>query len=634
MARVRTLREYSTIEAREMTQLAINQGVKQIANNPTYSKSLIEVIGDNVKVWFDNNNGPLTYEALEAMANEAGFSIVEGVTPDDRAKQTLENRPELVKEYTDASGTDRTYAMVGFGMDIELSSIPELADRAYRNGMNEFPDIRVLPTILANEVKQYRDPKSTAVGTWYDQTTQLWKIPTLAWSPAWITYNATGNALMAQFSAGKSPVQVVKRLIELKNTANELGNTRGNMLENVVPERLNVSNQSWEQQSATRRTMQGDQSQTKTGRALDFATNPDRSAVGRATTFMYNQNAFVDNWLKSAVYLEELDRRLPAVPKTLLNPDGSLIPTDKMTEPQLAQLADLDKGSQVAQEKAVKATLNTMGDFTRLSPWERKYIKRALPFWPWLRHQTSMALRMPLSSPLRFAFLASLDNIIGQDNDPNEVQSLMGRFMQVGNSLIPLSAANPFASGLTAFANPQGEGGDIFTLKNLYGSANPIPKFAITALTGITGQGKSGSRPFDERSMDGSGKERMEGPVSRGFSGLLDRDFGKVQDSIGEFAYQALGQTAPTRGIRNLILSSPALGGDQRPRYDSGKVIENAQNRSENLATQIGNTFRIPGMPRDISYQLQKAKERDAELEYEELLKRQERRISDARAGN
>lgn len=616
-ARVRSLREYSRIEAREMTNLAVGEGIRQISVDPRYSASLLDIIGDRVNQWIEDARGPLTWRDMNEMLQAEGYAIIEDsmtdlreIKQEVRFEQGLEvgqvPQPDgTTRPNIDPSGTERTGAIMGSGRNIELNEIPDPSARNYRNGLDEFPDVRVVPQRLAEQLDLYKNYESGRFLTWLDQTTQMWKIPTLAWSPKWIIYNTTGNLLMATFSAGMSPARLVSSLSRINNARMEMGNPLNKgAFDGLVPDRLETSGLSWEEQAASGK--QADV-ETKTGRIVDWMSNPERSRMGRATTAMYGANSFVDNWLKTAVYLDQLDKRLPEVPKDLLNPDGTLRNTFEMTPDELSRLGELDDAAAAAVNDSTRAALNTMGDFTRLTPFERNIVKRFFPFYPWLRHQTSMTFRMPIGSPLRFAFMASLDNIIG-DDDQTEVGKLASRLWSTPFGDIDMTPASPFGTGgLTAFADTSGgQAGKVISSEGIIGSLNPVVKYPFSTI-GFDSRGGEISRPYEYRDKikTGFGSTPRYGPLNR----LLDLD---VKGALGESAYQAAAQFGPTRGIRDVLLSAPAFpGGEPRARWESGDTISGIPNEQRNLPLQIMDALRIPA-PRDETYRKNIAAANDA----------------------
>tara|TARA_R110000803_G_scaffold56935_2_gene114531 strand:+ start:3037 stop:9210 length:6174 start_codon:yes stop_codon:yes gene_type:complete len=623
--RVNTLREYALIEAREMTNLALDNGVRRIAADPTYSSSMLDIIKDRVVQYLSEGQGrDITFGQMEEWLGEAGYTIIKNTTEDATSRPVTrfgDIGPQ--QSVMDEAGTPRTYAYDGTGLNLELDAIPDITERTWRNGFAEFPDVRVMDKKMAAQVGQFQRPLSGPYLTAFDQTTQLWKTATLAWSAAWVTYNAIGNALMATFSAGMSPYQIAYNLEQLRQAGSAANKADGGTgkwtiakgltgiadpTSSLVPARLGTHGLSWTERQST---MMLGSTDTRLGRAVDYFANSDRSWWGSVTERMYALNEFTDNMFRSAVYLDQLQKRLPEIPKDLLNPNGTL--RDNLNPTEQTQLTDIGTKAQEASDLAVKASLNTMGDFTRLTPFERDYVKRAMPFYPWLRHQTAMIYRIPMSNPLRFAFMASLDNIIGQDEDPTFLESLLSGFAMTGPaSGIALRSASPFKfGGLTAFSDSGESGNGVgYSPENVFSAVNPLGKLPLTLGFGISSSGGDISRPVNDKNISGSGAQGKNSAVTN----FIDNfgDFGGMKRAVGEGIYQTLGNVPQTRGIRDMVLSSPALGGDQKPRYGDGQVIQHADNRQQNsIAQQLGRTLRIPFIPTDVTRLMEVAEDRD-----------------------
>ena len=685
-SRVQTLREYSNIEAREMTNLMIDQAVKNLADPKSgYSTGLVDVIGPEVAQWFADGRGRLTFYQMRRMAKEKGYVIIEGTTPDDIARRDLHNIPTLQEamigpERVDAGGNQRTYAMDGIGRDVEIQGLPDIEDRNWRNGMAEFPDIRVMHNKLAKEVQLFQNPMSNPVLQVTDQITQLWKTKTLAWSPAWVTYNATGNAIMAMFAGGVGPVaglrniRAIMRYNQAMNVAQPgLRNWQTRFDTNqATPPRLEQTGLSFAERQSTQQLGNTD---TLPGRAVQYMASGDQGArvpkkipkkylnpetgnlrtdlttaelakvdkivsetrkarrlsikgqsIGSVAEHMYQLNSVVDNMGKSVVYLEKLDKTLPEIPKSLLDENGALR-TDLNPAEQI-ELTKLDEKAVKASEDAVKASLNAMGDFTGLTPLERNVFKRVFPFYPWLRHQTRLVYRMPLNNPLRWAFMASLDNIIGQDEDP---QGFLEELLAVTPMGINMKPALPFAEGWTGFAARGSESGSVYQTEGVIGAMNPLYKLPFELGLGLNSRGGSLSRPRDQRQTSSWGGQIQQSGAIRLADALKDGKWGDARRAVGELGWQTAGFAAGP-ALRNYAANVI----DPGARWQSGDRILSAQDREDNKIFDAARALRIPFIPMErTSYENLENQARIKDRIAESNRRREEaRRISDAARGN
>lgn len=608
--RANTLREYARIEANEMTRIVAQVAIGHLASmDGPFVKAAYDAIPEAIAQWRAEHPGQtLRYGKLREMLEDEGWSVVEGFgdvssTGQSRGIRFGLERPAVTIDAA-ANATTRTDPGMGAGRLIELD------DAIYSD---DLPAIRVMPTRVWNALREYQDPRSNAFLTLYDQMTQLWKTGTLAWSPAWVTYNAIGNAMMAGFSYGMGPIEIVRRLTSMRNTlrgvneAGGLGSKRplttamfNNTLSTLLPGRINAHGLSWTEKSATMSLAVPD---TRLGRMLDYATNADKSRLGRITEFSYTLNEFTDNMFRSSVFLADLEKRLrknARIPAEYLDSRGN-VRTD-LTPEQHAHLDQIGRNALDAQEQAVRAALNTMGDFTRLTQFERKFVKRIFPFYPWIRHQTAMALRMPLTNPLRWAWMQSLADMLADDDEGDHVNALMANML----GPVSLAAANPFNRGFLATGSEEEKRG-IFDWRSVASAMNPIPKTAFQLASGIDLAAQdSYTRPADQKSIGAFGQTLNTSAATRFFGG-------DVKGGLGEAGFALLGMNPQTRGLRDIVLGAQ----DPRPRYDSGDVIPHAEAKSDNLLTQVLRAGRVPFAPVDITRQLEVARAKDEQARNE-----------------
>lgn len=258
----------------------------------------------------------------------------------------------------------------------------------------------------------------------YDPLTRAFKITVLPLSPSWQVGNAIGNTFMATFGAGVGPVALSKGIIQSIAEYKKTGEFPG-------PERLRTHGASWESQEV----MRGGKTVTKAPRARGALRKVSPIRAG------YGMNEFIDNLGRSAVYLSK-------------------------------------KSKGYSDEMATKLTLRAMGDFQKLSPFEKRVVRRALPFYAWMKHLTKLAFTMPIEHPLRTAFTLELGNMFSTKEDWEGLLPgyLKGSVPFGPDSYIQTSSLFPFGNPLEGFSN-------------IKGGLNPILKLLATNVPGSPAQG-------------------------------------------------------------------------------------------------------------------------------------------------
>jgi hypothetical protein len=635
-ARVTSLAEYVKIEAKEMSALITKQAMEMIgSSDSTYSHLITDSdMGGLLSKYEErvakNGNRSLTNTDYIGFLKNEGYSIL----PEDFRTNT-KGLPD----------TELGRAADEFEIN-EMRGAPEggLADDgpALKPGDPTYWSKRIIPTSVLSELNAL----SAVTGDWlrrYDQTVQGWKVFTLAWSPSWLVNNAIGNAFMATVGAGLSPVSVamqVNRVRQQMKADTGKGMIRsawsGNdALPPSAPDHLSRSGLTYgDQRMLTDAASHdgilagvlgqlADSSKSRIGVPGKAQLRPDGSAglnFGRASEFSYSINEMTDNLFRTAVYDLKLKEKLPIVPAELLDSTGQFkaeltvspdtirqiledpyaTPAQKrfaneaasvQTSPAMAEFKRIEQVVAKADTDSVQASLNAMGDFSDMSPNERKYIRRTFPFYAWLKHQTQAAIRLPLSSPQRAAWLSTLAETLnpeyGEMGDGEE--KWFGQSITIPDGLpgagrtIGLGQGNPYSSVKDLVLNPT-------NLSNTFGAMSPVIKEPIKAVTGFDLQQRElVSRPNDQKELGALGT-----PPSS-----LSRILGGDMGGFGELGYNVAGTLRQARGIRDM------LNGTGQARYGSGDLRADKNGRALyprkniTLVEQLAKTVGMPFIPTD-----------------------------------
>lgn len=328
---------------------------------------------------------------------------------------------------------------------------------------------------------------------------QVFKTWVLPFSPKWQVGNVLGNVIQASVHGGISPVELVttmRRIAKYEGGVRELWRQSG------LPE--------WTRAEVANHGLTIDE--YRLARGLEDA--PPKTIVGKTARFSYRINEFVDNLTRSAV-----------------------------------DLAALGKGQ--SSDQALQTTIRSLGDYSRMSNFERKVIREVVPFYAWLRHSTIATLRLPIQSPARAAFLLHLSDVYSDPEMSAELLTLIGSKVPIAGGLLNLGTVSPLTNVLEL--NPVDLGSNI----------SP----AIKATAGIVAgwdlnKMKPISRPESTANLDEFGRPETTPPITRLFTDPMQ--------GLGEIGWQ-LTQNAPTqiRVARDLALGDEARYGGTGYQYQN-----------------------------------------------------------------
>jgi hypothetical protein len=351
------------------------------------------------------------------------------------------------------------------------------------------------------------------------RTNKAFKTWALPYSPKWQIGNLVGNILQAGFHAGVGPLELARRARQIAGAAGgwrELWRQEG--LPDWAPEELANAGLSQEEFEIFREL--GDEPAV-TGKVGETV----RAGAQRG----YRINNFIDNVTRSSVLLSKLA-------------EGE------------------------TTDQALQTTLRSLGDYSRMSNFERQVVKQIFPFYPWLRHSIGATLRLPVQSPTRAAFLLHLADMYNDPNEQGSLQALMGGRIPIAGKLLNLGGISPFAD-----ISPLGFALDPM---NIPQAMSPALKAASTIGLGFDPyQMRALSRPAGTARTDEFGRPAMTSPLQR-----LITD---PRHGLGEIFWQ-LTQQGPSqiRSLRDL-----ALGNEQRYSGTGYQIRNQLDPRKRSLAT-------------------------------------------------
>lgn len=273
----------------------------------------------------------------------------------------------------------------------ELHQIPkELADAIYAH---------VSAGIVPNWIR------------WFDRGTDWWRALTLAISPRWILNNLVSNTLLNSM-AGVMPWDYMRSKMK--------------MFENIYPDELSTTGL--------------------------YASTADEFLLGRAKptsrTFavfdaMYGINRKVEDFYLQAGYFKAAEKqarkyimkdsgfRFYRSQKYLDELAGALGQMKQAGTPEMLQL----------QKNALEGAWEFLGNYQRLDPIERRWVRRIVPFWNWYKHINTLAYSLPVKHRYKSFVFGHLGRI-GQDAVEDQFAEMgieykdMENFMQ-GRIVLP-----------------------------------------------------------------------------------------------------------------------------------------------------------------------------------------------------
>ena len=327
-----------------------------------------------------------------------------------------------------------------------------------------------------------------------------WKNTVLPLSVMWHTGNTLGGAMIAMIGGGVNPVDMVQAtrqiIREMKKAAAE---GRPADLRSVMPFEL----QGMSLANDNRRFARIDPTLDVgiTARAYRKLTGSEKVGPSPFRKFVnksYEMNDWVDTFYRSVVYLTKVKKGLSI-------------------------------------EDAVAAGIRTMGDFSNLSTTERRVYRNILPFYPWMKHITKLAFRLPIEHPMRVIWTMKLAQEFAPEEDPDALPWEVGSIEAFGRKFNP-SILFPFADvGTPLSPNTIGQ------------SVSPVIKAAMGITTGL----------------DIGNWEQIRRPIPEGGT-IYDRPSGSMlTDPIAALNF-AGSQFSIVKKVRNII--------DPTMRYPTGEA--------------------------------------------------------------
>ena len=175
----------------------------------------------------------------------------------------------------------------------------------------------------------------------------------------------------------------------------------------------------------------------------------------------FNFNEYMNTQQKLAVAMVKLQEALDKQGRTMADID----PVTLYNDPQL----------RAAVTEAVQFANETLGSFSDMTPWERNVIRKAFPFWSWIKFINTAAGKLLLDSPDRVLFYSHLGSMT-MDPDSEDLYSWLQGKTPIGGLLFDLSFTNPYTDAILFQKNPFEAGLEQAT------SISPVLSFTLSSI--------------------------------------------------------------------------------------------------------------------------------------------------------
>lgn len=284
-----------------------------------------------------------------------------------------------------------------------------------------------------------------------DTALNAWRAGILAFAPRWYVNNLFGNTLQYGILAGRD-------IAAIRQAARPA-------FRKAIPERIAAS------------TLARDARGNLAGRM-----GSEQGALSSMAERGFEMNQWMEAHLRRGAYL--------AASKKVLRSEGTK--ARRLSDADLARL--IETMPDELKLEAIRKTELFMGDYRRLSQFERSVLRRVFPFYSWLRVIGKLTASLPLQHPLRTEAIALASKMGTATENPEDWMRPFwqrGRINLPGGLAIRTTGANPFATwgGAVAALGTGDVGGALNELAS--GSFNPLIRIGGEQFAGrnlFTGQ--------------------------------------------------------------------------------------------------------------------------------------------------
>lgn len=313
-------------------------------------------------------------------------------------------------------------------------------------------------------------------GFWkkYDSVMQIWRSGILALTPRWYVNNYLGNTFFYGVYTGMDLTS-----LRIARKARKDARTRGDG--SVIPHRISGEGMTSQGQDTVFAGLDASAGATGAG------ANKFSKLYYRATDRGYYVNSLFEGSIRDAAYVHAFRKFMKDEGKLPGGRRGRKQTDEEMLE-ALANAPDHIK------QHVIEETERWMGDYRGLSRVERDVVRRAIPFYSWVRVINTWLFGMPFRSPLRAQALL-LAGQIGRELQgdrsylPWWEQGRIENFLGVEGWALRTSGANPLSSVMEQIIPFGMKGANLADIGqevavSFGGQTSPVVQALIGAMTG------------------------------------------------------------------------------------------------------------------------------------------------------
>ena len=445
---------------------------------------------------------------------------------------------DVMERHREQTGRDLTPEQLRKALD-DAGWVPMDARGAAAIG----PQTVVIPRSVRAELVKFGGPGPGGLAALLQRGNRGFKTLVLPFSVKWQIGNFIGNIFMTMSYGGLSPVQMARTMQQVADTQGGWRQAfRNEGLARWAPEDMAKTGLTFGEHQMMWGHLTPDQAASRMQRVI-------------AKSFSFNQ--FWDNMFRSTVYLADLKNGVPT-------------------------------------EQAMRNSLRALGDYTSMTPFERRVVREVLPFYAWTRHQTLASMRMPLYSPTRAAWVYNMGNLFADDELNEELFQMVGARLPLGGDrFVNIGNINPYGNPFRLPLDPTGQ--------EFTSGITPVLTGPTKLIAGLDLQrGRGITRPSETAERGVFGMELPTSPLSR-----LTR--GDPIGGLAEAAYMTAGDVPFVRTARDALFRGQ--------RFDTGQLRPRQFDRTER--TTLDRSLSAANLPAPqivpISELLEDAKRREAE---------------------